>query len=60
MEPLIVTYHGNDFNQAIEEARSLHPNHRGAVIAIPKGMEWLLKGIRPLANNEEPLWQAKN
>jgi hypothetical protein len=39
MEALFVPYDGNDFNQAIEEARRRHPNHIGAVIAIPRGLE---------------------
>jgi hypothetical protein len=44
MKALFVTYTGNDFNQAIAEARRRNPNHQGAVIVIPQGLERLLVG----------------
>jgi hypothetical protein len=43
MKPLFTTYTGDGFDKAIDEARRRNPDHRGNVIAIPRGLERLLK-----------------
>jgi hypothetical protein len=52
MRALVVTYHGETFNQAIEEALRQNPGFVGNVICLPAGMEWLLRGIKPLNHSE--------
>ena len=56
-----MTYHGETFNQAIEEALRQNPGFRGNVIAIPEGrLERLLRANKGLRNNEDTQWQARN
>jgi hypothetical protein len=59
MKPLILTYQGNDFDQAIEEARRRNPEHRGAVIAIPAGRLERLLRVKQAENGYEVSKQDK-
>ena len=61
MKPLILTYQGDGFNEEIEAELAKHPGFKGNVIAVPKGLEWLLEGSKkPLNKHEDELWPAKN
>ena len=52
MEALLVTYNGDEYRQAIEAELAQNPGFVGNVICLPAGMEWLLRGIKPLNHNE--------